>query len=208
MARRKKEDAELTREAILDAAGEVFREKGVARTRMEDIATGADCTRGAVYWHFRNKTDVLIALSERVSLPLYDRIRQILAAQPDDPLGAWRTHLLDSMRTIETDKQQQNTCDILVNRCELGEDMAALSELENQRSAFFIESSRQLFQLAQAKGELAAETDAAQLALITHATVLGLLRLWLRQRGSFPLRESVAAAADLLLAGARIAPRG
>ena len=37
MARRSKQDAQLTRDAILDAAARVFRDKGVARTRMEDI---------------------------------------------------------------------------------------------------------------------------------------------------------------------------
>ncbi len=207
MARRKKEDAALTRDAILDAAGRVFREKGVARTRMEDIAAGADCTRGAVYWHFKNKTDVLLALSERVSLPLYDSIRQIIAAQPDDPLGAWRAHLLDSMKTIESDSLQQNTCDTLVNRCELSDDVEALRDLENQRSAFFIDSSRQLFEAARAKGDLRADADLAQLALVTHATMLGLLRLWLRQDGDFALRETVDAAVDLLLAGVRLPRR-
>ena len=83
MARRSKQDAQLTRDAILDAAARVFRDKGVARTRMEDIAQGANFTRGAVYWHFKNKTDVLLALSERVSLPLYDQINQIKKTASD-----------------------------------------------------------------------------------------------------------------------------
>lgn len=201
MARRTKEDAELTRDAILDAAGRVFRDKGVARTRMEDIAAGANCTRGAVYWHFKNKTDVLLALAERVALPLYDSFRQILSDPHAEPLGVWRAHLLDSMQTIERDAQQQNACDILINRCELSADLDALRDLECQRSAFFIDCSRRLFQDAQARGDLCPKADPAQLALITHAAVLGLLRLWLRQ-GNFPLKDTVAATADLLLAGA------
>ncbi len=205
MARRSKQDAQLTRDAILDAAEQVFRDKGVARTRMEDIAQGANCTRGAVYWHFKNKTDVLLALSERVSLPLYDQINQLIAARPADPLHAWRCHLLDSMGKIERDGQQQNTCDILINRCELSGELEPLRELERQRSAFFIDSTRRLFEQARDAGQLRPDADLALAALAMHGLIHGLMRLWLRQGGGFPLCDSVAASADLLLGSIRTA---
>lgn len=203
MARRKKEDAQLTRDAILDAAEQVFRDKGVARTRMEDIALGANCTRGAVYWHFKNKIDVLMALSERVSLPLYDQINQIIAARPADPLNAWRDHLLMSIGKIENDVQQQNICDILINCCELSSDMESLRDLERQRLAFFIDSTCRLFELARDAGQVRSDVDLALASLAMHGMIHGLMRLWLRQSGGFALRDSVAASADLLLAAMR-----
>lgn len=204
MARRSKQDAQLTRDAILDAAARVFRDKGVARTRMEDIAQGANFTRGAVYWHFKNKTDVLLALSERVSLPLYDQINQIIAARPADPLDAWRRHLLDSIGKIERDGEQQNTCDILLNRCELNGELEPLHELEQQRSAFFIESTQRLFEQARDAGLLRPDADLAMAALAMHGMINGLIRLWLRQAGGFPLRDTVEASADMLLSAARV----
>ena len=204
MARRSKQDAQLTRDAILDAAARVFRDKGVARTRMEDIAQGANFTRGAVYWHFKNKTDVLLALSERVSLPLYDQINQIIAARPADPLDAWRRHLLDSIGKIERDGEQQNTCDILLNRCELNGELEPLHELEQQRSAFFIESTQRLFEQARDAGLLRPDADLAMAALAMHGLIHGLIRLWLRQGGGFPLCDTVEASADMLLSAARV----
>lgn len=204
MARRSKQDAQLTRDAILDAAERVFRDKGVARTRMEDIAQGAHCTRGAVYWHFKNKTDVLLAMSDRVSLPLYDQINQIIAARPADPLQAWRRHLLESIGKIEHDGQQQNTCDILINRCELSGELEPLQELERQRSAFFIDSTQRVFEQARDAGLLRPDADLAMAALAMYGLIHGLIRLWLRQGGGFPLCDTVEASADLLLSAARV----
>jgi TetR/AcrR family acrAB operon transcriptional repressor len=56
--RRTKEEAALTRQAILDAALHIFGSKGYSATRLEDIAQAAGVTRGAVYWHFENKAQL------------------------------------------------------------------------------------------------------------------------------------------------------
>ncbi len=70
MARKTKAEAEATRESLLDAAESMFMEKGVARASLEEIARTAGVTRGgAVYWHFRNKQDILDAMLERVRAP-------------------------------------------------------------------------------------------------------------------------------------------
>lgn len=62
MARKTKEDAEQTRLAILDSALQTFYEKGFSRTTFDEIARRINLTKGAVYWHFRNKADVIAAL--------------------------------------------------------------------------------------------------------------------------------------------------
>src|SRR3546814_1649852 len=56
--RRTKEEALETRESILDAAERIFFERGVSRTTLDQIARAASVTRGAVYWHFQNKSDL------------------------------------------------------------------------------------------------------------------------------------------------------
>lgn len=65
MARRTKEDAEQTKTEILNSAMELFYEKGFARTTFDEIAKRINLTKGAVYWHFRNKTDLLAELMRR-----------------------------------------------------------------------------------------------------------------------------------------------
>lgn len=65
MARKTKEEALETRNRILEAAVEVFLEKGVSQAGLEVIAEKAGVTRGAVYWHFKNKADIFEALQDR-----------------------------------------------------------------------------------------------------------------------------------------------
>jgi len=62
MARRTKEEAEQTRKDILQASLNMFCEKGYTRTTLDDIAKSINLTKGAVYWYFRNKPDILMAL--------------------------------------------------------------------------------------------------------------------------------------------------
>lgn len=60
--RRTKEDAEQTRKAILASAMDMFYEKGYSKTTFDEIAKRINLTKGAVYWYFRNKPDIVAAL--------------------------------------------------------------------------------------------------------------------------------------------------
>lgn len=62
MARKTKEEAERTYHLLLDAAIDEFIERGVAHTTLLQIATRAGLTRGAIYWHFKNKEELIMAL--------------------------------------------------------------------------------------------------------------------------------------------------
>lgn len=65
MVRKTKEEAEQTRIAILDAALDIFCAKGYTRTTFDDIAGKINLTKGAVYWHFKNKPELLIELIKK-----------------------------------------------------------------------------------------------------------------------------------------------
>ena len=62
--------------------------RGVSQTSMEHIAREAGVTRGAVYWHFNNKTDLFHAMREQVMLPMIDSMDEtLLVKNSDDPLA-------------------------------------------------------------------------------------------------------------------------
>lgn len=63
--RRTKEDALQTRQHLLQAAKELFHEKGYARTTLSEIAQQAGLTRGAAYWHFKSKDELYILVVEQ-----------------------------------------------------------------------------------------------------------------------------------------------
>ena len=77
MARRTKENAIATRSSLIDAAEQVFCEKGVSRASLSDIAQAAGATRGAIYWHFKDKLDLFGAMMDRVTLPLEQGLKGV-----------------------------------------------------------------------------------------------------------------------------------
>ncbi|MDP8245805.1 MAG: TetR family transcriptional regulator [Candidatus Hinthialibacter antarcticus] len=62
MARKTKEEAQETRKKILRAALDVFSKKGYSKSTFVDIADQIGLTKGAVYWHFKSKEELLIEL--------------------------------------------------------------------------------------------------------------------------------------------------
>lgn len=64
-----------TRMALLEAARELIREKGHERTTLQEVATRAGMTSGAIYGNFRNRDDLFIALAETYWTPLKPDIR-------------------------------------------------------------------------------------------------------------------------------------
>src|SRR5438105_1656564 len=70
--------AEETRERIVDAALELFREKGFDETTMRDIAASADVATGAAYYYFRSKEELVMAFYARTSEEARVLVPQVL----------------------------------------------------------------------------------------------------------------------------------
>jgi TetR/AcrR family acrAB operon transcriptional repressor len=83
MARKTKEEARQTRSRILAIALDLFARKGYAQTTFTDIADKLDLTKGAVYWHFKSKESLLMALVDA----MLEKFKHQLAAElPDEEL--------------------------------------------------------------------------------------------------------------------------
>jgi AcrR family transcriptional regulator len=68
---------EETRRRIYVAALEVFRRDGVAQCRIEDIANKSEVSRGAFYFHFPTKDDVLIELLRESQKPIAAKLAEL-----------------------------------------------------------------------------------------------------------------------------------
>lgn len=82
------EPSDSTRQRLLDAATEVFLEKGYEATRVAEIARRAGLTTGAIYGNFASKADLLTAaLASVVDTALAasaDDLARLMEALPDD----------------------------------------------------------------------------------------------------------------------------
>ena len=88
MVRHTKFAAEETRKQILDVAEFCFCETGFSKTTLEMIAARAGCTRGAIYWYFNEKKDLLRQVIERVPLSLFDELTAIKNGRVSEPVKA------------------------------------------------------------------------------------------------------------------------
>jgi len=62
---------EGSRTRVLDAAAEVFAERGYERATVDEIATRAGLSKGTVYWNFASKEELFLALlDERIDRPV------------------------------------------------------------------------------------------------------------------------------------------
>lgn len=81
--RRTKEDAEQTRKAILASAMDIFYEKGYSKTTFDEIAKRINLTKGAVYWYFRNKPDIVAALINEYASEHLKKLEQFITSKDD-----------------------------------------------------------------------------------------------------------------------------
>lgn len=70
---------EHTRSVLLDAAEEVFAEKGFTAATLDDIAHAAGYTKGAIYKHFAAKEDLFLAVSDRYWRRYFDNFSEVMA---------------------------------------------------------------------------------------------------------------------------------
>ncbi len=202
MARKTREVAAATREALLDAAESVFRAKGVAHSTLADVAHAAGLTRGAVYWHFRDKTGMLAAMCERGALPMEAMIACCGANLKLAPLAILRNNAVQGLMRLARDSRTQAVFDVVFNNT--GESADELAPL-NDRRRLNDEGCRQhvmgLLRRAIDKGDLPPDTDASMAAEIMKAFMLGVMHAWVQNPRAYDLERNAPQMIDTLLAG-------
>ena len=206
MARKTKEQARATREAILDAAQTVFHEKGVSRSTLGDVAEAAGVTRGAIYWHFENKVDLFNQMHARVHLPIEAMAVETARTEQPDPMRRLRALLVLVLRDTARNPRQREVLDIVFNKCEFACEM---QELATRQEALHLEAfKRTEFTLrnAMALGELPADLDARRASITLHCYIRGVLSTWLLLPSSFDLAAEAEALVENALSMLRHSP--
>lgn len=113
-------DSEIRRAEIMDAAMLLFMEKGYANTTTQDIVDKVNISRGLLYYHFKNKEDILYCLVERYSEKLLRDIHVIV--NDDDKTAIEKIRAFIGATIISTDNvsaegtELQKTVDLEENR--------------------------------------------------------------------------------------------
>src|ERR1700759_2176712 len=84
-----------TRAALLEAARGLVREKGYARTTLEEVAARAGMTTGAIYGNFRNREELFIELGQAYWPPIKPKVPA--GATFGEAMRAMATALIEAM---------------------------------------------------------------------------------------------------------------
>lgn len=178
--RKTRQEAHQTRACILAAAETLFLEQGVAHTSLEQIARHAGVTRGAVYWHFKNKADLFHVMLSQVRLPTEQIAQRVKLCDPDNPIVGLRNLCSEVMANLVADDRKKRIFTILLRRCEFTEE---LREAEQQHEDFinqFIDLCTELFAEPAISSRLQAGITPRMAAVALHSLLIGLLSDWLR----------------------------
>ena len=201
MARRTKEEALETRTRLLDAAEELFLRNGLSHTSLHDIAQAAGVTRGAVYWHFKDKAELFNAMMDRATMP-FEKTRITLCDDlRRDPLGQIRANMMMALSVTAHDAHVRRAFEIAMHKVEyVGEQTVLRDRHLSERNRCMLEVEIAL-RAALERKLIREDIPLRTLALGLFSVMDGLLNNWLLDPNAFDLVEVGSHIIDVHLAG-------
>ena len=165
MARKTKEETENTKNSILQAALNCFYEKGFSKTTFDDIAVRIGMTKGAVYWHYKDKAELL---ADMIIRQIEDKRRNVPVLEKSERgfLSALRDFFQKEGEYIEQHPDLQKFFFFILAQVEWSDVtfntvMGKIGDIRN----FYLEKVQNILTSAQKSGELAPTVDVNNAAL-------------------------------------------
>jgi TetR/AcrR family acrAB operon transcriptional repressor len=196
LARRTKEDALATRHSLLDAAELLFQSQGVSRTSLNDIARQAGTSRGAIYWHFKDKADLFNAMMERVTLPLEQSLEDVGRDGVTDPLIQLCLGVRGALVRIATDPQTRRVLEVATQKVEYVDELQAVRSRHLVARSNFLAKVQHGLCAAAGRRSITLPAPPATCAEGLHAIIDGLIQNWLLDSEAFDL---VAVGQDVMV---------
>jgi TetR/AcrR family acrAB operon transcriptional repressor len=178
----------------------VFSEKRVANTILNEVACAAGMTRGAIYWHFKDKKELFNALCDRAFLPIEILLNEITSSSIADPIAAIRQLNLGFIAQVTANPRQIEVFDIIFHRCErTAKIQSFIQEREGRNEC--MNKIGDIFREVVRQGVLPENTDVAIAVQINHAFLIGLVHEWLIDRNAYNLAAHAEMMIDAVLFG-------
>lgn len=198
MAKKTKADALKTRQHLIETAIVQFALRGVSNTTLNDIADAARVTRGAIYWHFENKTQLFNEVWAQQPA-LRELIQdKLLVNDAESPLEQLREQLIVGLQYIAEIPRQQALLQILFHKCEFNEEMISEQEIR-EKMGFNLHTLRQTLQKSMAKGEIANQLDLDVMVIVIYGAFSGIVKNWLINPTGYNLYQQAPVLVDNVL---------
>jgi TetR/AcrR family transcriptional regulator, acrAB operon repressor len=198
--RRIKEEADKTRQTILDTALTVFSSKGYHPSRLQDIAEAAGVTRGAIYHHFGSKADLYICLVRESAEQLNSVITQAIEGGGTFQEVATRV-LVSGWSLLEEDPQLAKVVELFNFKTGFTAELEEINIQRKEEAKTQVVFIAGFFQRAIDNGELNYDLDPELAARAFMAYQNGIMNLWLTNQTAFSLRKSAPVLAATFFKG-------
>jgi TetR/AcrR family acrAB operon transcriptional repressor len=193
--RRTKEEAAKTRAAIVDAALCCFERHGIAGSTLLNIASAANCTKGAVYHHFAGKREILRELRDQVAIPMLDEADTELLHERETPaLQRIERFLMGILDAVEGDSRTRQAITVMQFRCEYVDELSDELSAAAKNHERLIRAFGAAYREARKAGQLGIGVSPEVAAAETVMFLSGLLRLSLIHDEGGILRKNARAA--------------
>ncbi|MBE5201544.1 MULTISPECIES: multidrug efflux transporter transcriptional repressor AcrR [Pectobacterium] len=199
MARKTKKQAQETRQHILDTALRVFSEHGVSATSLSDIATAAGVTRGAIYWHFKNKAEIFDEIWALSESKISEFEIEYQTKFPDNPLRVMRELLIYMLRLTVSDTHWRSIMEIVFHKCEfVGEMLQSYNARKELYLSCYVDIEENLIKCIRV-GMLPTDIYPRRAAIALRAYFSGVMENWLFMPESFDLDQEAPALVDAFI---------
>jgi TetR/AcrR family acrAB operon transcriptional repressor len=200
--RRTKEEAAITRSHLLKAALSVFSQKGYLATTLDDIAQAAGVTRGAIYWHFKNKADIYQTLFKEFTRRGETVIVNSIA-EGGDLLTILRSIFVGQLTLIESDAEMRAFAELRLFKTGQVTELVEVHRQQVQAGTAIIESVTASICSGVEQGLIRPDLDPGDIARTFIAMQNGLIQQWLLTPKAFSLRVSAESLAEIYISGIR-----
>lgn len=196
--KRTKQDAELTRQSLLNAAAHVFSRDGYAATKLDHIAAAAGVTRGAVAHHFGGKAEIFAALVVSKREAIGKTVGDALHAgkTPGERLRGFMVALLVRLEEDEDFRLMNELA--LFHRGGLP---PGAPQLPASPDTIYHAGIAELLAAGVASGEIRADLDLQAGAKAVLGLVSGIFLNWLTTSDRYSLKEEAGGIVDAFLSG-------
>lgn len=188
--RRTKEDAEKTRQTVLEAALTLFSRDGYSLTTLSRIAKEAGCSRGPIYWHFQTKDDLYEAVLGYSQEPLEVLVAEC-AAMRDTPIEAMDRFIEQWLSLLANNRQYRQSFEILLNKTELTDAMSRTLKRERALTKSIIGLFQDLVGRAVEDGMITTQENPKDLGLLCYTYLMGITQAWLFAPKLFSLKKEM-----------------
>lgn len=195
-----RDDAEVTRQKILDSAMNVFTRDGYANARLEDIAKEAGVTRGAVYHHFEGKPEVYTALLNERFAEANSVFNNIIASGKS-PKELLKTLLVETLILLEDNPEYRKVQELVLFKTAYLPELEEGMQYKIRNTNMTISYLEDIIKKGITDGEFRKDIDAHSAALAAVGLFSGVSTLWLLDNGMFSIKERANAIVDIFING-------